>query len=40
MISSFIEILFLVAPTKGQLISKAIYGILDSPKKTNEKDLT
>ena len=25
---------------KGQLISKAIYGVLDSPKKTNEKDLT
>ena len=22
---------------KGQLISKAIYGVLDSPKKTNEK---
>ena len=26
--------------TKGQLISKAIYGVIDSPKKTNEKDLT
>ena len=25
---------------KGQLISKAIYGVLDSQKKTNEKDLT
>ena len=25
---------------KGHLISKAIYGVLDSPKKTNEKDLT
>ena len=25
---------------KGELISKAIYGVLDSPKKTNEKDLT
>ena len=25
---------------KGQLISKAIYGVLDFPKKKNEKDLT
>ena len=25
---------------KGQLISKAIYGVLDSPKKNNEIDLT
>ena len=36
----FTDLYHLSLSTKGQLISKAIYGVLDSPKKTNEKDLT
>ena len=32
--------MYICGKSKGQLISKAICGVIDSPKKTNEKDLT